>query len=88
MVYYKRKWDELRGDEQDHWGTSIWYFEVGDDDYPTRQIEVYEHGPKLKYDVINLEDSYGGLSEVALDKDEFKDHLITKEQFESVWTDK
>ncbi len=26
--YYKRKWNEIRGDEYSSWGTSTWYFEV------------------------------------------------------------
>jgi hypothetical protein len=30
--YYKRRWDEVRGDEHNDWGPSTWYFEVGDDE--------------------------------------------------------
>jgi hypothetical protein len=85
MKYYKRNWDDVRGDEQDHWGTSVWYFEVPEDGYPTRQMTVYEHGPILKYDTANPEDKYGGLSEAALGNDEFEAFMINKEEFEAVW---
>lgn len=37
--YYKRRWEESRGDDHDDWGRSTWYFEVADDGYPVRQIE-------------------------------------------------
>ena len=47
--YFKRKWNETRGDEFDSWGTSIWYFEIGPDGYPIKQIELYENGNRLKY---------------------------------------
>ena len=47
--YYKRKWNETRGDKFDSWGTSMWYFEIGENQYITRQIEIYENGNRLKY---------------------------------------
>lgn len=87
MNYYKRNWDELRGDEYDYWGTSVWYFEVADDGYPTRQVEVYEHGQIVKYDEEHNEDSFGGLSQAALDLDEFKELEISKEEFEDAWNE-
>ena len=31
MRYVRRAWDEHRGDEYASWGTSLWYFEIGDD---------------------------------------------------------
>ena len=38
--YYKRNWEETRGDEFDSWGTSIWYFEVGNDNYLPALLSV------------------------------------------------
>ena len=48
MKYYKYKWNELRGDQFDNWGFSMWYFEIGEDDFPNRQIEIYENDKVLK----------------------------------------
>ena len=85
MKYYKRNWDESRGDEFDFWGTSLWYFECGEDDYALRQIEVYGDGTVLKYDENHPEDQYGKLSEAPLEADEFAEFKITKEEFENIW---
>lgn len=84
--YYRRKWDETRGDKFDSWGTSIWYIEVGDDCYPTRQMELYENGNRLKYHVDKTFDDYGGLGDQALDVDEFRDFEIGKTEFEMEWS--
>ena len=85
MKYYKRNWDELRGDEFDFWGASLWYFECGEDDYVVRQIEVYSNGTVLKYDENHEEDLYGGLSEAPLELNEFAEFEISSEEFEQVW---
>lgn len=83
--YYKRNWNEKRGDEFDSWGTSVWYFEVGEDGYPTRQIELYENGNRLKYHSDKAFDDYGGLSTQALNFDEFLDFEIEQNEFELEW---
>ena len=83
--YFKRPWDELRGDEYDSWGTSVWYFEVGEDDYVTRQITVYQNGQICKYDEAFIEDEHGGLSEKPLDIEDFVDYKISKDEFELLW---
>jgi hypothetical protein len=85
MEYLKSKWNELRGDKFDHWGTSEWYFEIGDDCYVTRQIEIYQNGTVLKYDENNLEDEYGGLAEKPLDLDDMEYTIISKGDFEAIW---
>lgn len=85
MKYYKKKWDETRGDEYDNWGTSIWYFEIDEKGYPNKQIEEYENGKILKYNSDNLEDEYGGLGGQAIDLEEFAEFEITKEEFYKVW---
>ncbi|PWJ33117.1 hypothetical protein [Sediminitomix flava] len=83
--YFKRKWDETRGDEFDSWGTSIWYFEVGTDGYSIKQIELYENGNRLKYDSERRFDGYGGLGDQALELDEFKNFEIDKSEFYDEW---
>ena len=84
--YYKRKWDKTRGDEFDSWGTSIWYIELGNDGYPTRQIELYENGNRLKYHSDKTFDDYGGLGDQTLDLDEFGKFEIEKDAFELEWS--
>jgi len=83
--YFKRKWDETRGDELDSWGTSIWYFEIGTDGYPSKQIEVYESGNRLKYHSEKKIDDHGSLGDQALDLEEFQGYEINKEEFEIEW---
>ena len=86
MRYFKRRWDESRGDEYDSWGLSTWYFEVGDDGYPVRQLQQYDGGPILKYDQTHLDDEFGGLGDQALDLDEFTPFEIDSVAFESTWS--
>lgn len=83
--YYKREWNENRGDEFDSWGTSVWYFEIGEDRYITRQIEVYKNENRLKYHSEKKNDDYGGLGIEALDVNEFKEFEIGKNEFEIEW---
>ncbi len=83
--YYKREWNETRGDEFDSWGTSLWYFEIGEDNYITRQIEVYKNGNRLKYHSEKKFDDYGGLGTEPLDIIEFKEFEIDKIEFEEEW---
>jgi hypothetical protein len=59
--FYRRRWDETRGDQFDSWGCSTWYFEVGDDGWPVRQVEAYDAGPVLRYGTGYDEDGYGAL---------------------------
>lgn len=87
MKYYKRNWEESRGDEFDDWGKSIWYFETDDSGLPTKQIEVYENGKRLKYDQTKMEDDFGGLGDQELDLDEFSEFEITESEFNKVWNE-
>jgi len=86
MHYFKRQWDESRGDEHDDWGTSVWYFETEPDLSVTRQIEVYASGTVLHYDRQHIEDSYGGLSEKPLVEDDWTRFAITELEFEQAWS--
>lgn len=84
--YFKRHWDETTGGSlTDSWGTSTYFFETNLDGDVLRQLEVYENGKRLIYSPGHIQDSYGGLSEVALDLEEFKEFEITKEEFEASW---
>ena len=87
MKYFRRPWEECRGDRFDNWGWSVWYFELADDGYPNRQIEVYASGPVLKYDADHLRDEYGGLGDQSLDVDEdgMAPFEIGARAFEDAW---
>lgn len=87
MKYFKRNWDETRGDEFDNWGTSIWYFETDNSGLPTKQIEVYQNGKVLKYDQLKLEDEFGRLGDQELDLNVFSEFEITKLEFEKIWNE-
>ncbi|MDP4209589.1 MAG: hypothetical protein Q8928_12320 [Bacteroidota bacterium] len=84
-LYFKRRWEENRGDDFDDWGFSTWFFETDSNGLPLRQIECYDNGKVLKYDSNNQFDDYGQLGEHELDLIEFKEFEITKEIFENVW---
>jgi hypothetical protein len=86
MQYLKFQWDESRGDEHSDWGASWWYFEIGADGYPVRQIELYDAGVRLRYGPDHLEDEFGGLSyghESEMDRS--ADQVLSADEFEAVW---
>ncbi len=85
VQYFKRNWDETRGDAHADWGTSTWYFETEADMWPTRQIEIYANGTVLHYDGEHIEDEYGRLAEAALDAGDFAPFEITQDEFERTW---
>lgn len=73
MNYYKRNWNETRGDQYDSWGKSVWFFETDN------------NGKVLKYDNHYIEDEYGRLAEQSLDLNEFVEFKIEKREFENIW---
>ena len=84
--YFKRFWEETTGDTlTDHWGTSIYYFETDENGEVLRQLEIFANGKRLKYTPDNLQDEYGGLSEIPLDLTEFENFKITKNEFDNAW---
>ena len=87
MKYYKRNWEETRGDEFDNWEKSIWYFETENFGLPTKQVEVYGNGKILKYDQTKLEDEFGKLGDQEIDLDEFSKFEITELEFKKVWNE-
>jgi hypothetical protein len=85
--FYRRRWEETRGDEFDGWGCSLWYFETDNQGGPVRQLEVYDAGRVLRYDLRHSEDRYGGLGQASLyDSDEdWSSFEITEAEFERGW---
>jgi hypothetical protein len=83
--YFKRPWEESRGDEYDSWGTSIYLFEAAPDGTVLKQLQIYEDGHTLKYDESHSEDIYGMLSAHELDLNEFANFSITQKDFEEAW---
>lgn len=86
MRYFKRFWEENRGDAYAEWGCSWWYFEVDDEGWVERQLENYDDGTSLKYSRQHLNDEYGGLSEAALDLSELVAFEIPRAEFEEAWS--
>ncbi|MEU7905330.1 hypothetical protein [Actinoplanes sp. NPDC049118] len=86
--FYRRRWADYRGDEFADWGHSVWYFEVGDDGWPVRQVETYDAGRVLRYGPSHSEDRYGGLGEASLydSGDDWSRFEITEAEFEQAWT--
>lgn len=85
MKYYKYRWNETRGDQFDNWGYSLWYIEVGEDNFINRQIEIYDNGKVLKYSQDKFEDEFGGLGNQKFDLTEFDGIVCTKIEFEEKW---
>ena len=85
--FFRRPWHDSRGDEFDAWGNSIWYFEVDEDGWPVRQVEVYDNGPALRYGPGHEEDQYGGLGQTNLDDldEDWAPYAITRDAFERIW---
>lgn len=85
MRYFKRKWNEKRGDQYDHWGYSTFFIETDESGFPSRQIEKYDNGIVLKYSDKKTEDEFGMLGNKQLDLKEFGEFEIVKSLFESEW---
>jgi hypothetical protein len=82
--YFKRQWDDTTGDEvTDSWGLSIFYFETDHQFNVLRQIQVFDNGKTLKYDLEYIEDKFGGLAEIPIEPEEYIE--INKEEFEQLW---
>jgi len=84
--YYCRPWSETTGNPlTNDWGTSVYYFETDDLMNVLRQMEVFANGQVLKYDTEYTDDQFGGLSEAALDAQDFAPYAISQEAFEEHW---
>ena len=85
MKYFKRKWNETRGDQYHNWGTSTFFIETDDSGFPSRQIEKYDNGIVLKYGDKKTEDEFGMLGDQDLNLEEFGEFEISKTEFENEW---
>ncbi|GAA2289914.1 hypothetical protein GCM10010149_40960 [Nonomuraea roseoviolacea subsp. roseoviolacea] len=81
MRYFRRPWDEDRGDEYASWGTSVFYLAIDATGTAHQQVEVYANGVILAYDDHHDEDRYGGLTYADLDLDEFSPFEISRREF-------
>ncbi|WP_430816394.1 hypothetical protein [Carboxylicivirga sp. RSCT41] len=88
MNYIRRKWNETRGDEYDHWGNSIWYFETEKDGTVKRQVEEYSIGIIIRYDSEFSHDNYGMLSDMKLDLSDTEFESIPEADFNKKWTER
>ncbi len=86
MQYLKYRWNEDRGDEHAEWGGSWWYFEIGSDGYPVRQIEEYDSGVRLRYGPDHEEDKFGGLGTAQVSEcDQLANQELSATEFEELW---
>jgi len=84
--YYKRHWEETTGEELTvSWGPSTYYFETDTQLSIIRQVQFFENGHVLKYDLNFTHDDFGMLSDQPLDKEEFDEYTIDKEEFLNIW---
>lgn len=85
MPFYKRPWNEVRGDRYSDWGTAVYFFDTDAAGVVQRQLEVYQSGRRLRYDDSHPGDEYGGLAVHELDLDECRSFEITRRVFEEEW---
>lgn len=87
LRWYRRRWEESRGDAFASWGATTYFFEVGPDGWPLRQVEVYDDGPTLRYGPDHPEDEFGQLGHDRLDRDEnWTPWTIPVEVFSEAWS--
>lgn len=85
MEYIKAAWNESRGDQYDDWGHSMWYLELDENKYPTRQIEIYSNGNRLRYHLNKLTDKYGQLGDQPILEEEGWGEIISNVEFKKEW---
>ena len=84
MKYYSYDWKNSPGGNRNAPVTSHCYYEVGDDHYVVRQIELYPSGAVLFYDPSHWADQYGRLSDLPI-KEAPGLVAISKDEFETIW---
>jgi Cysteine-rich CPCC len=83
---FKRHWNETSGNPKtDSWGTADYYFETSKTGVVLKQIVIYGNGKILKYNNLNEEDAFGGLSEADLDLTDSAYLPLSKNDFFALW---
>lgn len=85
LRYVKRRWEENRGDKNDVFGHSWWYFEIDPACNVLRQVEQYDSGIILGYDSRMSRDEFGGLSTEPLDASLDGFDLTNDADFNRLW---
>lgn len=67
--FFRRPWEEDRGDEFAEWGRAVYYFWVLDGQVE-QQVERYVNGISIAYDRYWLHDHYGALSDQPLEPED------------------
>jgi hypothetical protein len=85
--YFRRQWDEDRGNDHASWGQATYYFETDEMLVASRQIEVYDAGQRLRYDEAHPEDEHGFLSFGRIFPDDEWPELfeVTATEFDKEW---
>ena len=83
--YYRRFWDERRGDAFSGWGAATYLFETDNAGTVIRQVEVYRNGNVLRYGHDHRADEYGQLSDQPLDLADFEPFRIAEAEFAAAW---
>ena len=83
--FFKKEWTETTGETlTDSWGKCIFYFET-DEELIVRQIQVFEYGQVLKYDLDFGDDEFGMLADQKLELEDFEENEISENEFTSAW---
>lgn len=80
--FYRRPWNEPRGDLHDDWGTAVYYFWTLDDQVE-QQLELYADGKLLAYDRYHREDQYGFMTSEPIAGEEWSAFEIPMETFQA-----
>ena len=81
MPFYRRRWDESRGDAFDGWGAAVYLFWV-QDGVVEQQIERYDAGILLAYDRYHRDDQYGQITTERLDPEEWAPFEIGRAEYQ------
>ena len=81
VKFFKRDFAE---DLNGH-GSSVWLFELGPDNFATKQLEIYEDGTVFAYDAEHDHDQFGMLADQPFDLEEFASFEISPVEFDTSW---